>query len=145
MDREIELWGFEGDENLVYTGDDDAIEGFLDGLGEDYLPATIELQGYARMVPTVSEFRSSCVEHLMERLDEEYGDPNGECDKISNKMFTLEKIFIQGILDLYQVWSCECVHKETIDVETWVKNNAPGWLTDGSIKGFKQGGNNEKK
>ena len=126
-----DFYGINDPERLEYEDDDEAILAYLDGLYPDDLPETIELCGYARREVKPEFFKDFFIEQAFERLDEEFGDPDGDfTSKPTQKMKDAEKIFIEAILAEYEPWMCECVSREDIDVKEWVEKNAPHWLKE---------------
>lgn len=126
MTRTIEYWDSEGEERLTHTDRDDAIECILNDAGD--LPEKIDICGYARMVPNGELLAHHALEHLLEDLDEEYGDPEGGYVSGTDKMKEAAKVFTTTVLDEYVSWACEIVKRETVDVTAWVKENRPDWL-----------------
>jgi len=63
----------------------------------------------------------SVLERLIEDLDEEYSNPEGNGTVYTDKMKVAAKEFVDVILDEYTSWACELVKRETIDVQEWIK------------------------
>jgi hypothetical protein len=130
----IEMWDCSEDaEELSHIDQHDAIESYLDealyNLPIAEWPETITAYGFARMQVSYPNLPDHALEAVVERLDEEYGSPN-EATTITPKMKEAAAEFVQKILAEYQVWSCKRVASEEINVMEWVKENAPGWLTE---------------
>ena len=128
MRKEIICWGQADEERLTHTAMDDAIESILDGIGD--LPETIEVCGYARREPDARVDVNNVLERILEGLDEEYGDPDGDATEPTADMISAEKDFIATVLDDYISWACELVKTEKINVNTWIKENRPDWIED---------------
>jgi hypothetical protein len=138
--KEPEFWDCQDSEVLDHTDKDDAIEYFLDGwlsgkMTKDEvlkaLPETTEVKGYAKMKVNYRESWLSPLEDVLERLDEEYGDPSGgDYSKPTDRMKAAEKEFLKVIVEEYEPWMCEEVCKEEINTLEWVRENRPDWLED---------------
>jgi hypothetical protein len=129
-EREIVFWGAEDDGNLSHEDIDEAIEEVLDGAPcgiADRLPI-ITMCGFARMPVSMSTL--SPLEHCLEHLDEEYGDPDGDSDKPTPAMLEAEKVFLAVIQTEYKSWTCEVVERRKINVADWIKEHRPDWLEE---------------
>lgn len=129
--RKVEFWDQEDGDILTHTEQDEAIEYILDGLIVDVndLPETLEICGYARKEMSDKSLNwdvEYVVESLIERWDEEYG--GDDYTKITDDMKSVAENFINEMKELYIVWQCEIVKKETINVKEWIKENRPNWL-----------------
>ena len=117
----IDYWDLEDIEQLNYDDKDEAIEAILDEYPTD--PDTITLCGYRRMKITHPDYIADDVlERLIDRLDEEYGRPD-EASEITKKMKKAAEKFVSKIILLYEVYNCEVVCRETIDVKKWRAEN----------------------
>lgn len=124
--REIVGWAV-GKSETIIAMKDSAIETYLDEC--DRFPTTLHLYGYARMHAGLGDCGCS-LDDLIERLDEEYGDPDGNYDcPITDKMREAEKIFHETVLSEYAPWACEEICEEDVDVQEWIKRNRPDWLS----------------
>lgn len=122
--REPIFWDTPDRENLRYSTESDAIEGILDDLEKPF-PEIIEIAGFARMVPSEGYF---CIlDDVLERLDEEFGDPDGDHFEPTPAMKEAEKAFVEVIRREYKPWMCEEVCRKTINVAEWIKQNRPDW------------------
>ena len=125
--RTIEYWDSEDEERLTHTDREEAIESILDDIGK--LPEKIEICGFARMkLPEAESLATDVLERLLEGLDEDYGDPEGDYTNGTAEMKEAAVKFIATVLDEYVSWACEIVKRETVDVAAWVKKNRPDWL-----------------
>ncbi|MBE3087724.1 MAG: hypothetical protein IMZ71_01200, partial [Chloroflexi bacterium] len=128
-ERKIEFWGGPDEERLTHTEMDCAIEDILDGMAMDVknikdLPETIEVCGFARtkLSSKSGEFWAEFVlEKLLEGLDEEYGDPDGSYSDPTDGMIKASEAFVAAVIDKYEVWACEAVERETVNVQEWIK------------------------
>ena len=128
MNREIVFWSIGDYERLMHESIEEAIEDMLgcfalpDGKWSDNLPETVEVKGYARMQPSLQEGCS--LDHLMEWLDDEYGDP----DRIGGTMPTeamlvAERAFHAIVLAEYESFMCEDIEKQTVNVREWIEKH----------------------
>ena len=135
------LWSCDdAEDGLQAASPDEAIEDFL----EDYynhalgpvvvFPPTLTLQGYVRMKPKARTLASrpgsnfGPVAGLLDALDEEYGDPDGNETKPTASMMEAERVFIEAVLTEYTVWQCEGVYTEEVDATAWLAEHRPQWL-----------------
>ncbi len=132
MDRKIVLWGAEDQEQLTHTEMDDAIESALDGMDDiNNLPETLVVCGFARMeLPSAEHLATHALERILEELDEEHCDPDGNYTEETEYMKKAAIRFATSVLDEYTSWACEIVKRETIDVKKWIKENRPEWLEE---------------
>ena len=90
--------------------------------GEVSLPPSITVYGYAPM--ELGDMRLDAerlVEEAMERLDEEFGDPNAdEYTRPHESVLAAAKAFLDAIKATYQPWMCECVTKVEVDPRKWI-------------------------
>jgi hypothetical protein len=118
------LWGKPDSEQLYNYTKDEAIEMILDSLDAP-LPETIQVSGYARMVPDFEAFAP--LEGMLRDIDAEYGDPEEDTEP-TQAMIDAEAALMAAIKADYLVWACEEVCRETINVMDWIKANKPNWL-----------------
>ena len=138
---EVDFWSVGESDRLSYEGEDEAIEFFLDDLYDsDVLPEQIELVAYRRRKPTFEEFKGSVIERFIERLDEEYADPDGyDHTTVTKRMLEAEERFIKEVLDEYTPWLCEVVFRKKVSLKDWVAEKMPELLHL-----FKKGAKNER-
>lgn len=128
-DKDPVLWGCDHSEEIItHTDRFSAIEDYLDGLDLPF-PKTIKVYGYAPMKTSVS-FSNYPLERVLEDLDEEYANPDGEGTKPTEAMKEAEKAFIEVVEREYKSWMCEVVITEEVVVEDWVKEHHPEWLAN---------------
>lgn len=126
----IEMWGGEDDEMLVHENIDDFIESLLDGDPDEDFPASITVCGYKRRTMDSNDLRADQIlEDILENLDQEYGDPDGDQTDPTADMEQAAQALVEAIKKDYEVWSCEGVLLvEVKDVRGWVKEQRPDWL-----------------
>jgi len=132
LERKIDFWGLEDDENLTHTEMDDAIESILDGTGDiKDLPETIEVCGFVYLdLPSVESLASRVLGDFIEGLDENYSNPDAGYTKETGTMKEAAVAFVTTVLEKYKVWACDLVKRETINVREWIKENRSDWLED---------------
>jgi hypothetical protein len=137
--KEPKFWDCSNPDVLVHTNKYDAIEEYLDNLLEigmskeemiRFLDFNLMVAGYAPMDVKFSEQWFSPLEDVLERLDEEFGDPDGERTEPTKKMKEAEEAFMKVILSEYVPWACDEICVEEVHALTWVKENTPEWLED---------------
>ena len=134
MNKDDIMYGFEDSERL----DDDLygfIEMHLDECDKDFIanPASIlTVYTYRRMKVTAPSFLGvdEAAEIIIEQLDEEYGNPDGDNDEvaITDKAKELYAAFVAEIVGAYIPWACEIdktVPPIVVNVREWVEKNAP--------------------
>ena len=64
---------------------------------------------FRRMDPKkhADKLAASVLEDLLERLDEEYSDPDGDYTKPTERMKVVARVFVDAVLNDYQAWACE--------------------------------------
>jgi hypothetical protein len=126
--REPEFWGSGDQERLTCTDPDEFVEEYLDAIDPSDWPEKLTIVGYVPMPGKLDPDRY--LEQILEDLDEEYGDPDGDPFKETDSMRQAMKTCCDAILAEYEPWSCEPVCKMEIDVQAWIKENRPDWLTE---------------
>ena len=122
----------DGEEILRHETRDEAIEAYLDDCFNvpakfSDLPETVTLHGFSPMKVSVGS--CGALESMLESLDEEYANPDGDPTKPTEKMRTAEAAFIAVVESEYVPWMCEEVASEEVNVMEWVKEHRPDWLT----------------
>lgn len=123
----------DGAERLDSMDPHDAVEAELDSRYDQDNP-TAALTGTL----TVYAFKRGAIsprnldadrllEDVLERLDEEYGDPD-EASEPTDAMQAAAVTFLATIRAEYRVWNCERVAEATVDVAAWAKSERPDWL-----------------
>jgi hypothetical protein len=128
--QEVIWWGDDGCEVLTHADPDEAIEAHIDGWHPDPIESIgeITMYEYAPMKPTLSKCGSP-LERVLEQLDEEYGDPNGDGYEVTEAMKEAEQVFLKAVLAQYRPWACEQTGKKiTVNALEWVQEHRPDWL-----------------
>lgn len=128
-EREIVLWECDPDaEILNHNTRDEAIEHFLDGQGFLQTSGTIQVNGFARMIPEQGAWAEDAViDALLEGPWEELVDPENGPER-TREMAEAAKVFVAVMVKEFHVWACEIVTTEDVDVAAWIKENRPDWL-----------------
>ena len=124
--RKVVIWGCDPDAEVLSDHTrEEAIESFLDG--RDLWEGTIQVYGYARMIPERGDWAvDNVIEALMEGTWEELHDPeNGP--EITEGMIEAAKVFVAAMAKELHVWACEIITSEDVDVAEWIKKNRPDW------------------
>jgi len=120
-EREIVFWHIGDTEQLEHESLDEAVEAHLDACGER-LPERVTVTGYARVKPSLGEGFS--VEHALEALDEELGDPGvTDYTEPTPTMLEAERVFHAAVLAEYESWACEEVTTREVVVADWRKEH----------------------
>jgi len=135
----ISYWSCRDDlERLSDEDMDEAIEAYLDDLWErdqewasyaSYLPETLSVYGWKR-IKIKPEMLWEPLEDVLERLDEEFGDPDGEGFQITDKMKEAQQAFLATVAAEYKCWACEVAITKEIDPVAWIKEHRPDWMKD---------------
>lgn len=128
----------DGDEQLINTEPDEAVEDRLDSmlsakttdvladLRRDY-GETVKVYGYKRMKLRNDPNPERILEDLLERIDEEHGNPE-EATEPTQAMKAAAETFAYVVRSEYVVWACERTHEATVNIEAWVRAYRPDWL-----------------
>ena len=129
--REVVYWSCDPHcEQLSADSIHEAVEVHIDDCA--WVPPTLTVHGFARMVPTDVDVLP--LEDVLERLDETYGDPEGDSTDSTQRMRDAEDEFARIVLEEYESWACEEVCEEQIDVRQWLKENRPDWEGEVEIR-----------
>jgi len=125
-------WGQPDDERLSHEHPDDAIEEYLSAIydgASDMFPEEVIVYGFKRMEPDTEACVDAVLDCLLDRLDEDFADPEGDGTKPTEAMKAHARTFVSNILDEYSVWACE-LNGEHIAVKTqqWIEENCPHWF-----------------
>lgn len=84
----------------------------------------VEIFAFKRRVVT-PKFVIDCLESLWERLDEEYGGPDGVADELTshNPITTAANNLAQAISAHYPVWACEVAAVIRVQLREWAVKN----------------------
>jgi len=127
------------EERLLHETAEDAVEALLDDMSEDALaalPDTVPVYGWVRTSIKGHLTPEETVDDMLEYLDEEYGDPDGNMtNERTPAMVEAAKAFIAAIEADYIPWTCERGPVETFDIREMrarmLRSNPPG-KPDGS-------------
>jgi hypothetical protein len=126
-EREPQFWGpVDAEGCLTAEDENDAIEQILDAMDEP-LPGRITIAGYALSQVKISP--RGVLDNLLEQLDEDYANPEGDATEATEAMKEAERVFLEVITKEYQPWSCDEVCRKEIGIVEWLKENRPDWLT----------------
>ena len=84
----------------------------------------VNLYRYIQLKPSYDA--RSLVEHLVEQLDEEYGDPDGPelpTNAVERKWERAAAVFIKTVLEDYHGWVCDVAEKFEIDILEHLREN----------------------
>jgi len=118
---------------LTSTEIHDAIENHLDGIPRDEWPETLRVYGWKRLkIETSGWTEQTVVDIVIEHLDEEYGDPDGDTTDTTEPMLAAARVFVAAIVAEYQKTSWPHEVDEDfqlyIHVKQWVEQYALEWL-----------------
>jgi hypothetical protein len=119
-------WACNDPEQVTCESAEEAIEEALEGAE---FTGTLTLKGYVAM-PVHYEPIYGPLAHTLERLDEDFGDPDGDGTTPTAAMLEAEKAFIAAVLAEYENHWLEDVYTEQVDVAAWVLANRPEWLEE---------------
>lgn len=123
-DREIIYWSCnQHQEKLSCVSKNEAIEYYLDDIEEGKEPDTVKVYGFARQEIADNEDGIGVLEDFLVFLDENYGDPDGDCTEMTDKMKKAAKVFVDTVISEYEVWTCDCVYEEEVDLKKWIEKN----------------------
>jgi len=128
--REIVFWDCMDSETLVHEDQDEAIEFFLDSMmkplvpiGDQDLPETVEVKGYARVLAGITA--DDVLGYAFDELGSEYGYCQDEPTESQKKAAA---DFVEKFMADYP--ACEPVTTETVDTMEWIRENRPDWLEE---------------
>jgi hypothetical protein len=140
MKKDDVMYGFDDSERL-FNELDEFIEYHLDICDKDFIanPASIlTIYTYRRMVVAENVYpdASDTYDRIIENLDENYGDPDGDHDVVplTDKAKEHYAAFVAEIVGAYVPWAGEIdrtVPPIVVNVREWVEKNAPEWLKEG--------------
>jgi hypothetical protein len=116
----------EDSETLTCATVREAIEQFLDECHED--PETVTVYGFAPMLVDKKLFAAKALDYLLEWLEDEFGDPDriSSCEA-TEAMKTSALALVETVLSEFEVWACEKVAEQTINLSEWrAKQNNQG-------------------
>lgn len=105
---------WEDEERLYHTSIAEAVEFYMDEISEENRPETVEVHKFVR-VKCDGVNVSALLDDVIERLDEEYGDPDEPTDH-TDAMIDAASKFAAVIEREYVPWCCEKVETVTVNV-----------------------------
>lgn len=105
MNQNDILYALDGDERLKYSVAE-ALEFGLCEQNLDDIDYPILVHEYRRMKPSLNADR--ILEDVLDHLDENYCNPDGDSTEPTEEMKQAAKVFADSILSQYVSWSCEC-------------------------------------
>lgn len=132
MEQKI-FWGSDFDELLTYRDPNEAIEAYLDQVDLPFVElGELTMYEYKPMKAALPSCWSP-LEIVLEALEEDYGNPDGNGPEVTDAMKEAEQEFLRAILEEYQPWMCEQTGKSvTVNALAWVREHRPDWLEDKS-------------
>lgn len=113
-----------GEERFTYTTIDEVVSAYLDELST--FPECLTVREYAPMKVTKADM-PYILDRVLESLDDEYGDPEGDNAEATPLMRKAEEQFIKVILREYQPWACEKTGRvRKINVKRWLAGGYAG-------------------
>lgn len=118
------MYGMEGWEHL--EGD---VEGVMERLAEeacrragesdeeiaDRIEWPVRVKEFRRMtLPRAESIAEDVLNEVLERLDEEYGDPDGDYTSPTDSMRQMAEAFARSVLCQYTPWCCEPTGNEIL-------------------------------
>jgi len=103
---EPKFYAVEEKERLTATDIEDAIAEYLEDIDPTDAPAIVMVQGYEPRSMQNYSF-DMFLEHILEGLDDEYGDPDGQYTEATEGMKAAAEVFKQAIIKDFYVWMCE--------------------------------------
>ena len=109
------------------------IETYLEGLNPKEMPRTISIAAWKRAV--ISFRGMDLLQTIIEDLDCDYGDPDGEwlqSDEAIKAMSKAEEDFHKAIRENYEPYRCDPIPGgiDIVDVKIWIRENRPRWLEE---------------
>jgi hypothetical protein len=130
----------DGAETLSHSEPDEAIESALDqwlnpkcdvlATLREMVGETLTVHAFIRKaVPADEPDVDILLEQVLERIDEEHGNPDEGTTPTPGMVKAAEE-FAAAIRLEYVSWACLPGPKATINVEAWVRANRPDWLAE---------------
>jgi hypothetical protein len=113
----------EAAESFSCTHPDEAIEEWLDNVGED--PEAVTVYAYARNKISQHDqvlAADDVLTRLLDSLDEEYGGPDPSYS--TPKMEEAARAFVDAVVAEYHVWRCDKCGEREYNIKEWRVENA---------------------
>lgn len=118
------FWGMEDEERLSCTEIGERVQKFCEDYeGDEPIPETIELIGFDSMKVNEGSYAEWLLDNLLETLDEEYGDPDGDGTEPTEGMKQAANEFIKKVFSEYHAWNCEIVCKKTVHIKDYISDD----------------------
>jgi hypothetical protein len=133
VSEQTTYWGQGDGEELTHENPNDAIEDFLDDMHPTPFEKIddFEVCEYRPMKPGMPAAHWSPLTLLLERWDEDYGNPDGDPPTITEAMRAAERAFVAAVAAEYRSWACEKTGNVVkVNALEWVRENRPEWLED---------------
>lgn len=125
------LWRVKGDDGPCNDDLGETIDLHLEAIDRELWPEILEIECFRQSVVPETFLASVALDRVLECLDEEFGNPDGDYSDPTDAMKAAEAVFIKAVLFEYSVWSCEETGEvERVNVLEWVRENRPDWLDD---------------
>lgn len=120
-DTHIVFWDCRSDrEDLAFTSIEDAVQSWADDL-EGPLPEEVTVYGWKRMeIPSAEAIAERVLDDVLERLDEEYGDPDGGFVQPAKELNAAALRFAEEVRTHYVSWMCEQATSRIVRVADYV-------------------------
>jgi len=116
-----EYWGMLEQERLTAKSEEDCVKEFCEAWeSEDPIPSEIVIYGYDPETININRLAEDTLEHVLEYLDEEYGDWDNDPDGPTDKMKLAAQDFISKVAEDYHVFKCKPVCKKTVKILDYV-------------------------
>ena len=123
---DIVFWDADdGAEELSHDELEGAVEYALDNIHPGPYPEELEIFGFRRMKLGDNDITAEGVlQDILERLDEEYGDPNGDDPyaAVSAAMSNAAERFVKVFRAKYVPWSCETACRIVIKTAPYLES-----------------------
>jgi hypothetical protein len=126
---DAKYWGSEDEERFTHTDPEDAIEGLLDSRHPH--PITEERLTIVGVSPRSVAGQADqrwILEEVLERLDEDFGDWEGESTEPTDEMKAAAKVFAEAIEKAYTPFQCDETARFTFNPLEWAREHRPDWL-----------------
>ena len=113
-------------ELLRHVDYEEAVQEWVEDLWPEELPETLVVYGFAPIdLSGVDVDAERVLEHLLESMDEEYGDPDGSYTIATESMKAAAEVFVETIYAEYDTWACVKVCEKTVRVADIITAEIP--------------------
>jgi len=131
----VKFWAVGEEELLRHTEIHEAIEDWWDQCYPEAVDPDhrVTVYGYAEMpLPSTDYLAFTVLDVLIERLDEEYSDPNGSPTDYTEKMKQAAYGFVDAVKEEYVSWACHVVTTKTVRVGDYLTDDQLAESKDGA-------------